>query len=144
MKCTYKITDTERLSSINKTTIDADEIEVDFPGGEMDIDFYRVVDGVVTRKPDAEIATIITARLSRPVQSVTMRQGRLAMLEAGILGAVETAIAGMSGTEGEAARIEWEYAADLRRDHPLVVGLSVSLGLSSAQLDELFTSAAQK
>lgn len=50
----------------------------------------------------------------------------------------------MTGSEGEAARIEWEYATELRRDHPLVVSLSATLGLTDAQLDALFLSAAAK
>jgi len=77
-------------------------------------------------------------------QTVTMRQARLALLEAGLLASVEAAIASMTGTEGEAARIEWEYATELRRDHPLVVSLVPALGLTDAQLDALFLSAAAK
>ena len=73
---------------------------------------------------------------------VTMRQARLAMLDAGILTSVSDALAAMTGPTGEAARIEWEYAAELKRDHPLVASLSAALGLSSAQLDGLFTVAA--
>ena len=73
---------------------------------------------------------------------VTMRQARLAMLDAGILTSVSDALAAMTGPAGEAARIEWEYAAELKRDHPLVASLSAALGLTSAQLDGLFTVAA--
>ena len=73
---------------------------------------------------------------------VTMRQARLAMLDAGILTSVSDALAAMTGIAGEAARIEWEYAAEMKRDHPLVASLSAALGLTSAQLDELFTVAA--
>ena len=73
---------------------------------------------------------------------VTMRQARLAMLDAGILTSVRDALAAMTGITGEAARIEWEYAAELKRDHPLVASLSAALGLTSAQLDGLFTVAA--
>ena len=73
---------------------------------------------------------------------VTMRQARLAMLDAGILTSVSNAITAMTGPTGEAARIEWEYSPTLKRDHPLVASLSAALGLSSAQLDELFTVAA--
>lgn len=71
-----------------------------------------------------------------------MRQARLALLGAGRLDAVEAAIAGMTGTAGKAAQIDWEFARTLRRDHPLTVGLSAALGLNSAALDALFTQAA--
>ena len=73
---------------------------------------------------------------------VTMRQARLAMLDAGILTSVSDALAAMTGPTGEAARIEWEYSPTLKRDHPLVASLSAALGLTSAQLDGLFTAAA--
>lgn len=74
---------------------------------------------------------------------VTMRQARLALLGAGLLAQVNTAVANMPGAEGDAARIEWEYAQEVRRDSPLVVALSEILGLTSAQLDDLFTNGAK-
>ena len=87
--------------------------------------------------------TELRAAPSPPIPAtVTMRQARLAMLDAGILTSVSDALAAMTGITGEAARIEWEYAAELKRDHPLVASLSAALGLTSAQLDGLFTAAA--
>ena len=73
---------------------------------------------------------------------VTMRQARLAMLDAGILTSVSDVIAAMTGPTGEAARIEWEYATSVDRGSALVTGLSASLNLTSVQLDSLFTTAA--
>lgn len=70
---------------------------------------------------------------------VTMRQARLALLGAGLLAQVNTAVANMPGAEGDAARIEWEYAQEVRRDSPLVAALSVAFGWTAAQLDDLFT-----
>jgi hypothetical protein len=70
---------------------------------------------------------------------VTMRQARLALLSAGVLSLANAAIAAMTGVEGEAARIEWEYAQEVKRDAPLVLGMATALGLSEAQLDNLFT-----
>lgn len=75
-------------------------------------------------------------------ETVTMRQARLALLGAGLLGTVNAAVAAIPGVEGEAARIEWEYAQEVRRDSPLVSGLSVALGLTSEQLDALFVAGA--
>ena len=72
---------------------------------------------------------------------VTMRQARLALLGAGLLAQVNTAVANMPGAEGDAARIEWEYAQEVRRDSPLTAGLSAALGLTDAQLNNLFTAA---
>jgi hypothetical protein len=77
-----------------------------------------------------------------PPNVVSMRQARLALLGAGLLDAVEAAIAAMEGVEGKAAQIEWEYATEVRRDSPLVDGLTAALGLTDAQLNDLFTVAA--
>ena len=80
------------------------------------------------------------ARINVP-DSIDMRRARLALLQAGLLDTVETAIVGMSGTEGKAARIEWEYATVIRRNHPLVGLLQESLSLTDEQMDELFIAA---
>jgi hypothetical protein len=73
--------------------------------------------------------------------SVTPRQARLALLQAGLLGSVEAALVGMPGDAGQAARIEWEYATVILRDSPLVAALTTSLGWDAAMLDALFTTA---
>ena len=72
-------------------------------------------------------------------QSVSMRQARLALLAAGLLDDVEAALK----ASGQAAEIEWEYAADVRRDHPLIAAMQQAQGLSDAQVDTLFTEAAR-
>ena len=74
--------------------------------------------------------------------AVDMAQARLALLAVGLLSTVDAAIADMSGPEGEAARIEWEYRATVRRDSPLVVSLAAALGLDDSTLDALFVEAA--
>lgn len=78
-----------------------------------------------------------------PIDSVTMRQARLALLGAGLLDDVEAAIAGVADvTQRQAVQIEWEYAQEVRRDHQWVQSLAAMLGLTEAQLDDLFTQAA--
>ena len=80
---------------------------------------------------------------SDPVPKVvSMRQARLALLGAGLLAQVNTAVANMPGAEGDAARIEWEYAQEVRLDSPLVAGLSAALGLTDETLDNLYKVAA--
>lgn len=74
--------------------------------------------------------------------AVSMRQARLALLGAGILATVNGAIAAMPGIDGDAARIEWEFAQEVRRDSPLVQSLVPALGMTDAQLDALFVHAA--
>jgi hypothetical protein len=75
-------------------------------------------------------------------QEVTMRQARLALLGAGLLATVNDKIATMTGTEGEAARIEWEYAQTVDRSKGLVASIGSALALTDAQIDELFIAAA--
>lgn len=74
--------------------------------------------------------------------TVTMRQARLALLQSGLLATVNAALDAMVGPEGEAARIEWEYATMVERDSPLVTGLASALGMNDEQMDGLFTLAA--
>lgn len=86
-------------------------------------------------------ATIAAAPVPVP-NIVTMRQARLALLAAGLLASVNAAIAAMPGTEGDAARIEWEFAAHVERQQPLVLALASALALTEQQLDDLFVAAA--
>lgn len=69
---------------------------------------------------------------------VSMRQARRALIENGMIDQVNAAISLMTGKEGAIARNEWEYATTVERDSPLVQALSVSLPLSSEELDTLF------
>ena len=70
--------------------------------------------------------------------SVSMRQARLALLAAGLLGQVEQAMQSASAAD----QIEWEYATEVRRDSPLVASMTAALGWSSEQVDNLFGAAA--
>lgn len=91
-------------------------------------DHWEIVPGEVPSDPVPEV--------------VTMRQARLALLSAGLLAQVNTAVANMTGTEGDVASIEWEYAQEMRRDSTLVAGLSAALGLTDETLDNLYKVAA--
>lgn len=62
-------------------------------------------------------------------------QGRLALKRANLLDLVEAAIVQANGE----TQIWWEYATLWHRTHPLLNALAASLGLSSEQVDELFT-----
>lgn len=88
---------------------------------------------------EAQVAAPHTAQVPA---SVTMRQARLALLQAGLLTQVNTAIAGMPGAAGDAARIAWEFAGDVQRSDALLAQLTGALGFSDAQLDDLFRLAA--
>jgi len=68
-------------------------------------------------------------------QVISMRQARLALLQANLLATVETAI---QASTDEAMKIEWEYATEVRRDWTSLIDLSEALGMTSQQMDELF------
>ena len=77
------------------------------------------------------------------VRVVSMRQARLALLQAGLLSQVEAAIAAIEDAGlRQAVQIEWEYAAEVNRTHPWVQTLWAALGLSAEDLDALFEQAA--
>ena len=66
---------------------------------------------------------------------ITMRQARLALLDKGLLTAVDEAIA--TGTD-EVLKVEWEYATEVRRDWVNLIAMATSLGMTEEQLDNLF------
>ena len=72
-------------------------------------------------------------------QQVTMRQARLALLSAGLLGDVEMVIA----AAGREAQLEWEYAAVVDRNNPAVAIVQQQKALTDAQIDDLFREAAK-
>ena len=100
---------------------------------------------------ETELAEAITATSALPnppdlppptiagvPQEVTMRQARLALLGAGLLDNVNSAIA----TAGQAALIEWEFANSVVRGSPFITQLGAALGMTDAQIDALFVAAA--
>lgn len=75
--------------------------------------------------------------------SVSMRQAKRALLNAGLLDAADLAIAGIADeTARRAAQIDWTSATDVRRDWPLVAAIAQALSLTDAQIDALFVAAA--
>ena len=95
------------------------------------------IDGVLTYSQARADEHIAASRPPVPAQ-VTMRQARLALLGAGLLDAVQTAIT----SAGPAAKIEWEYAAEVQRSSGLVPAMATALGMTAAQIDALFIAAA--
>lgn len=67
--------------------------------------------------------------------SITMRQARLALLNAGLLGLVDKAIS--TGSD-EVLKVEWEYATEVRRDWSNLISMALTLGITEEQLDNLF------
>lgn len=71
-------------------------------------------------------------------EEVTMRQARLALLDAGLLTNVQTAIDSLPEPAKTKAQIEWDYSNALQRDNQFVSVLGAALGLSAQDIDNLF------
>ena len=72
---------------------------------------------------------------------VTMRQARMALLQAGKLAKVEAAIQALPSPQKEAALIEWDYSSEVHRNNPFVQMLASAINLSVAEMDALFVTA---
>jgi hypothetical protein len=89
-----------------------------------------------------------TAALADPVvpsvpEEVTAWQAKTALLNAGLLLDVESAIIGMTGIDGAAARKDWFSAPTWRRSWPLVAAMQQAFGWPNNYVDQLFIAAAQ-
>lgn len=128
----YKLTDNPDLV----VRLNQDGTSTTIPKSHRFWDEYQVwLDAGNTPEP-------LPTTVQPPIMVVTMRQARLALLQAGLLQTVNDAVASMPGAAGEDARIEWEYSQEVQRDKQLVLALAPVLGLSEAQLDALFVAAA--
>lgn len=101
---------------------------------QADTHYYDPSDATIKTSP----SPIVTPKV---ISSVTMRQARKALLRAGKLAQVESAIASMTGDAGAEARIEWEYSNEVLRDQPLTQSLAAALGMTDQEMDDLFTTA---
>lgn len=70
-------------------------------------------------------------------QIVSARQARLALLQANLLSTVTASVSSMP----QEVQITWEYATEWQRSDPYIISIGTSLGLSSAQIDQLFIAA---
>jgi hypothetical protein len=80
--------------------------------------------------------------VSNVPKAITMRQARLVLFTAGLIGAVQTAINSLPSPDKEKAQIEWDYSNEVLRHNGFVATLGPALGLSEAQIDALFITGA--
>ena len=69
---------------------------------------------------------------------VTARQLKRALYDAGLYDQVSAFVA----TLPRPTFIDWEYATEFRRDHPVLVAGAAALQMTPEQIDALFTAAA--
>jgi hypothetical protein len=86
----------------------------------------------------AELAEA-AARAAIP-KSVTMRQARRAMIDAGIYEKVDAAIKQAGGK----ALVDWEYSNTFDRSNPMIESMATQLKLTEKQIDELFIKASKE
>jgi hypothetical protein len=92
-------------------------------------------DGVDFAKPAAPPEPVPT--------SVTRRQAREALLNVGLLDDVDMAIAAIEdATERRRAEIYWQDSATFERSNAMLAQIAGAIGLSDADIDELFVAAA--
>ncbi|MBD9651987.1 hypothetical protein IB267_26870 [Ensifer sp. ENS09] len=74
---------------------------------------------------------------------LTARQLRLGLVNNGFaLADVDVAIEALpDGAEKEKARIEWQYAGEFNRDHPLLTTIAAQLGISAEQFETMWVEA---
>ena len=75
-------------------------------------------------------------------QRITARQARLALLEAGFLDDVEAIIDALPANVRAQVRIEWDRATHVERGSQVTQMVATALGLTAAQVDDLFVAAA--
>lgn len=75
-----------------------------------------------------------------PVPAIISRfQARAALMDAGLLADVELAV----GSAGPLVQLAWAEAVEWRRDSPTIAAIGAALGLTDAQMDDLFRAAVQ-
>jgi hypothetical protein len=75
----------------------------------------------------------------RAAMVVSRFQARAALLNAGLLDSVETALANADPF----AKLAWADATEFRRNSPTIATLQSTIGLTDEQIDNLFRTAAQ-
>lgn len=76
-------------------------------------------------------------------KSVTRRQAREALLNIGLLDDVEMVIGSIEdATERKRAEIYWLDSATFERAHPMLAQIAGAVGLTDAEIDDLFITAA--
>jgi hypothetical protein len=100
-------------------------------------DGKRIVPGAVERFSEDGKAQLFEVEDAPPPpvpQAIYPLQARKALRAAGLFDAVQAHVASLSAEEQD----EWEYALEIRRDHPVIVNGATALGLTKAQVDDLF------
>ena len=82
----------------------------------------------------------IDQRIPQPPDTCSPRQLRIALIQTGISPSlIDAQIDGISDpVQKEIARAEWEYALEIKKEHPLVGMIAASLNLTEQQVTDIF------
>ena len=108
-------------------------------------DFEYMLPSGCVEITEAEAEAIRIANMPPPQipTSITMRQARLALFQAGLLTNIDTTINSLPEPQQTSARISWDYSSTVERNNPVFIQLATALGLTSSQIDQLMISASQ-
>lgn len=83
----------------------------------------------------------IEQRLDRGPNACTPRQLRIALIQSGVsLATVQGFIDSIQDpVQKEIAIVEWEYALEIVKEHPLVQTIATNLNLTKQQVNDIFT-----
>lgn len=145
--------DIERINISLPYSIENTDIGLNEPNPER-FGLFPIIGSEPTYNPETEVLTgpkyefdgqavqriySVAGRPPAPIpQVVSMRQARLALLDAGLLDDIDLAIRSMP----RQAQIEWEFASEVRRDSGLIDAVKTLTTLSDSDVDNLFLSAA--
>ena len=98
---------------------------------------------LVEAPPPPEPEPLTPEEIRAAMPPLTARQLRLGLVGGGILPSqVDAAIAAIPDEQARAvAQIEWEYASQFERDHPLIEQVGTALGLTAEQIDTMWQAA---
>lgn len=124
------------LIPVNSTTVappefDAETELVRWSGGEWTVELRPVPDPEDPEGPPVDPLTL----------SLSPRQIRLMLASEGLLTQAETILEGLEEPQRTAALIEWQYATEFKRDHPLLLQVAQALELSDTQIDDMWAQA---
>lgn len=98
---------------------------------------WSVIDLEGEELAEAQARKVADEQARREAMQITPRQCRLQLLAMSLLDDVEAAI----DTMGAAAKIEWEYALEVKRTYSLVAAMQQLFSWSDAEMDTFFAEA---
>lgn len=102
------------------------------------------IDGVWTQVWNVRDLTTEELK-SRVPRSITKRQARQELIEAGLVGAVEAAIDAIQDPTQKALMLSWwNDSQTFDRDNPELIAMAATIGLTEEQLDTMFLNASKR